>query len=374
MKQIIGWKQCYYVINSFLQKISNYMGKGEKILYIKAQWLGDIISWIPKLIALKEKWYKVYQTFYDMRYRDKDLRNLSKTDKSRLKKQPMYRWRRNILEILKKNWLIYDIIDIPYGVFPLLIFIIKNFKKFNKAVIPIKTRISMILWKLLSKEISYTFEDPNDTKKYKNIIQGESEWKKDVLYKYKKKIVFNRKKISLPKKYITIFPSLWERSPQDTERIKVIEYIIKKKLEIVIIWWTREQWFVDSMQKKKIKIINLINKTNFEELIYVLEKANINICCNGWIMRLANLLNKKNINIHTVSAYLMEPQVDNKYSYNIRPYKYQNCQPCEAATSRINNKKTIKKSVFYNTKREWECRLAIKAEHITSLIEKILNL
>ena len=198
MKQIIGWKQCYYVINSFLQKISNYMGKGEKILYIKAQWLGDIISWIPKLIALKEKWYKVYQTFYDMRYRDKDLRNLSKTDKSRLKKQPMYRWRRNILEILKKNWLIYDIIDIPYGVFPLLIFIIKNFKKFNKAVIPIKTRISMILWKLLSKEISYTFEDPNDTKKYKNIIQGESEWKKDVLYKYKKKIVFNRK-ISLPK-------------------------------------------------------------------------------------------------------------------------------------------------------------------------------
>jgi hypothetical protein len=30
--------------------------------------------------------------------------------------------------------------------------------------------------------------------------------------------------------------------------------------------------------------------------------------------------------------------------------------------------------VFYNTKREWECRLAIKAEHITSLIEKILNL
>ena len=83
------------------------------------------------------------------------------------------------------------------------------------------------------------------------------------------------------------------------------------------------------MQKKKIKIINLINKTNFEELIYVLEKANINICCNGWIMRLANLLNKKNINIHTVSAYLMEPQVDSKYSYNIRPYKYQNCQPCE---------------------------------------------
>jgi hypothetical protein len=69
-------------------------------------------------------------------------------------------------------------------------------------------------------------------------------------------------------------------------------------------------------------------------------------------MRLANLLNKKNINIHTVSAYLMEPQVDNKYSYNIRPYKYQNCQPCEAATSRINNKKTIKKCVFYNTKRE----------------------
>jgi hypothetical protein len=36
------------------------------------------------------------------------------------------------------------------------------------------------------------------------------------------------------------------------------------------------------MQKqKKIKITNLINKTNFEELIYVLEKANINICCNG---------------------------------------------------------------------------------------------
>jgi len=98
----------------------------------------------------------------------------------------------------------------------------------------------------------------------------------------------------------------------------------------------------------------------------------MNISCNGGVMWLANLVNKRNINIHTVSAYLMEPPVDDIYSFNVRPYKYPQCKPCEAATSTI-QEKGIKQCVFYNTSKEGICREKITSDIIISFIEKILQ-
>jgi len=77
----------------------------------------------------------------------------------------------------------------------------------------------------------------------------------------------------------------------------------------------------------------------------------VNISCNGGVMRLANLVNKRNINIHTVSAYLMEPPVDDTYSFNLRPYTYPQCIPCEAGMS-TRGEKYISSCVFYKTKKE----------------------
>jgi hypothetical protein len=76
----------------------------------------------------------------------------------------------------------------------------------------------------------------------------------------------------------------------------------------------------------------------------------LNIAGNGGIMWMGNLVNPRNINIQTVSAYLMQPPVDNKFSFNVRPYTYYACKPCEAASMPQDTR--IPKCVFYNTQKE----------------------
>jgi len=60
--------------------------KKKKILFIKAQGMGDIISGIPKLDALKKEGHEVHQIFYDMRYL---TFRLPKENKRLFKKLPM---------------------------------------------------------------------------------------------------------------------------------------------------------------------------------------------------------------------------------------------------------------------------------------------
>ena len=154
---------------------------------------------------------------------------------------------------------------------------------------------------------------------------------------------------------------------------KVINFLEKKDIKVVILWWEREKWFTKGLEKAWIypKISDVLGKTNLWQLIYILEHSILNISGNGGVMWLANLVNQKNINIHTVSAFLMEPPVDNINSHNIRPYRYPCCKPCEAAISTIDGEKIIPWCLFKNTTREGECRKAITWENIIKLIEKI---
>jgi len=347
--------------------------KTKKILFLKAQGLGDMIWGIPKLAELKSKWYEVYQTFYDMRHINKGLQKMSEKIRNEYKKRPMYSWRHFILEKFKKNWLIDDIIIIPYGFFALLVFLIKNFRKFDEVIIPVKTRPWVFLWKILGKKSHYIFEDTNDITKRRTISEWELWYKSQTLYDYSSLIQRETEKIDIPKDYIVIFPSIWERSPEMSEWKKVIHHIKEQKIDVVVLWWGREKRFIDELKQYDIyyNIIDLLDKTSFGQLIYILQHARVNISWNGGVMWLANLVNKKNINIHTVSAYLMEPPVNNIHSFNLRPYIYPECKPCEASISTV-WRKDIPQCIFYKTAREWECRKAITAEKIITLLNKIL--
>jgi len=48
-------------------------------------------------------------------------------------------------------------------------------------------------------------------------------------------IQWNTEKIDIPKDYIVIFPSIWERSPEMSEWIKVIQYIREQYIEVIIL-------------------------------------------------------------------------------------------------------------------------------------------
>lgn len=344
--------------------------KKKKVLFLKAQWLWDMISWIPKLVELKEQWYEVYQSFYDVKYL---TFRASKRIKELVKNMPMFtQWWHFVLELYQKSWLINHILKIPFGLLPMICFIIKNFKKFDEIIIPIRTKTWIRMWRLLWKKSHYIFEWGNDTTKYPNTIQWELWHSIDSLYDYKNYVKREEEAISLPEKYIVIFPSLLERSLLTTEWIKIINYIYNQKIDVLILWWEREKWFLDILKKEWMitKISDYLWKTTFKQLVYTLKRSKSNILCNGWLMWLGNLVNKNNINIHTVSAFLMQPDVDDIHSFNIRPYTYPHCIPCEAAS--LPQSDRIPQCVFYNTVKEWACRKAITSEMIIKHLQKIL--
>jgi ADP-heptose:LPS heptosyltransferase len=154
---------------------------------------------------------------------------------------------------------------------------------------------------------------------------------------------------------------------------EIILYCKRNWLDIVILWGDRESWFIPYIWEQFVanNTINLIGNTNLGESAYILERAVWTINGNGGIMRIANLVNKYACNIHTVSAYLMQPPVDNISSFNIRPYHYNKCVPCEAATSTIWDTK-MTPCVFCNTPEEWACRKAITFVEIKKFIDRIL--
>jgi len=48
-------------------------------------------------------------------------------------------------------------------------------------------------------------------------------------------IQWDTEKIDIPKDYIVIFPSIWERSPEMNKWAKVIQYIKKQHIEVIIL-------------------------------------------------------------------------------------------------------------------------------------------
>ena len=331
----------------------------KKVLYIKAQWLGDIIWGLPFLIQQKKLGNKVYQTFYDMRHLNKGLDKQSEEIQKKYKSTPMYGGWHHILEGLKKNKIIEEILIIPFGKWNILKFLIKNFNKYDEAVIPVKTPASQFLGFLLAKKSHYIFTHINDISKYRILADGEHGWNCPALYNYEKYIQFPMETIKISDEYITIFPSIYERSLDIEEWIDIINFVQSQGFKVVIVGWNREKWFMEELGKYEIlsspHIVNMLDKTSLAQLSYVLKKAKCCISGNGGPMRIANLMNPKCINIHTVSSFIMEPPVDNINSFNLRPYKYPQCQPCEASSSTA-GKCGIEECVFYSTVREGECR------------------
>lgn len=339
----------------------------KKILYIRAQWLWDMISSIPKLCEFKKYWYKVYYLFYDMRW----LHNFQ-FDKSVKNNKIVYNWWLNILETFKINNIITDILYVPYWYLKLIIFLIRNFKKFDEVYIPIKTFKGLLFGKILWKNVTYIFEDTNDISKFRNVIEWQLANKSWVLNDYNT-IVWQNEKIEWLHNYVVIFPCIQQRSLKIKEWLKIISNLNDNNINIVIVWSQRENWFTKELNKFWFdnKVTNLIWKSSLEQLNYLLINSKLNILCNWWVMWQWNLLNKYNINIHTVSAYIHEPLVDNINSFNVRPYDYYNCQPCEA-TWNTTNLTWFPNCVFANTNKEWECRNVIKWEKIITIINKII--
>lgn len=347
----------------------------KKILYIKAQGLGDMIGWIPFLVTMKEQWHDVYQTFYDMRYINKWVERLSKEQRDKFRKWPMYGWWAHVLEHFKKQDLIKEIILIPYWYWNVMKFLFKNFRKYDEVVIPIKTRPALILSLLLGKKHRIVFQWTNDISRYPVLADGEIGGRALPLFAYHDAVQWEMKELSIPTNpYITIYPSIFERSLESEVWKELILYCKKRWLDVVIIGWDREKWFVEYLGGDFVAehVINLLGKTNLPESAYLMKNALWTISWNWWLMWISNLMNKNCLNIHTVSAFLMQPPVDNISSFNIRPYHYNKCRPCEAANSTI-WEKGIRQCVFYGTPDEWACRKAITYIEMKRYIDLILR-
>jgi len=353
--------------------------QAKKILYIKAQWVGDMISGIPFLVEMKKQWHEVRQVFYDMNalmYLYDPRKLFSPTYRKALRKfkqTPMAQGRGRVLDIFRKQGLIKDILFIPLWCIGLLRVLIKYHNFFDEAVVTIGTRPAKRLARRTSKTVRVVFAHTNDKTVWRITAEGELGYMPDALYTYHDALSLPAKAIDLPASYAAIFPSLFERSPEMAVRKEIITFLHKKNIVPVIIGWSREDRFVQELKSHHLSelVIDMIDKTTFEEMVWIVQHSQVNILCNGGVMRVANLVNQRNINIHTVSAFLMEPPVDNKYSFNLRPYLYPECSPCEAWWR--GETWEIRKCVFYNTGREGECRQTIHAAMIVKLTKNILS-
>lgn len=338
------------------------MGK-KRILYIWAMGMGDSILSIPFLIDLKKKGHNIVL----------------------LKYHPRYFWKKlfysmdDITTFLEKNNLFDEILYIPYNKLRLLSFIIKNIFRFDVVYIPVKT-IFTYLWAILfGKKRKFMFRNINDIKYYTGLVQ----WmlhKKDItsLFSYRKNLHIPqdrsyRKSFGIHWNFVTIFPSIFERSIDASEWQKVISFLVRRKVTIVIVWGNRESRLNEDLSLYDNNyLINLCWKTNFTQILNILSDSEVNISANGGIMRLWHLLNRNNISFHNTSWFITEPPVDNIYSFNIRKYIYPRCKPCEPKTYRFDWKNGIPCCVFAWTEKEGECRKSITWEDIIYYIKKII--
>ncbi|MDP2670827.1 MAG: hypothetical protein Q8O99_08315 [bacterium] len=250
----------------------------------------------------------------------------------KFKQTPMAQGRCRVLDLFRKQGLIKDIVFIPLGLIGLLRILFKYHNFFDEAVVTIGTKPAKWLARRTSKTTRVIFADTNDKSTWRITSEGELGQMPDALFSYHAYLTFPTQAVDLPHPYVAIFPSLFERSPEMSVWKDIITFLHEKNITPVIIGGSREDRFVQELKSHHLYelVIDMIDKTTFEEMVWIVQHSQLNIMCNGGVMRVANLVNQCNINIHTVSAFLMEPPVDNKYSFNIRPYLYPECSPCEA--------------------------------------------
>ncbi len=336
----------------------------KNILYIWAMGMGDSILSIPFFLKLKQKWYKITLLRYHARYFWKHFHY--STDE--------------IINLLKDNNLIDDILLIPYNKISLLLFIFKNLLRFDIVYIPTKTFFSMLWAKLLGKKQVVFFQNINNNQIYSGLVQGLLQSNNTTnLFSYRERLniqtdSFCFKSYGIINKFITIYPSIFERSINASEWSKIISFIENKWLQVVFIGWEREKrLYKDLISYKHKNIIDLCWKTNLKTIMSILSSSEVNISANGGIMWLWHLLNKNNISFHTTSWFITEPPVNNIHSFNIRKYTYPCCKPCEPFYYRFAWKEGIPCCVFAWTKREGECRKSITWDNIITYLKKILH-
>jgi len=339
--------------------------KQKKILFIwAASGLWDRLMIIPKLLELREQWYHITFLYYEPSY----FVLFYNVDE--------------IINIYKKNNLYDEILWIPHNKFRLLGFLFKNFLKFDEAFTPVNTFFSSLLWKLFAKKYNFAFPHLNvkDNGTYSTIIEGMVNHQIDSLFFYKKQLRLeysDEYKSSYhigDKWFVTLFVWLCCRCIVPDELVKVITFINDAWFVVLLIWGDREKWINNDIDLAKFDVINLLWKTTFLEVSSLLSDAVLNISMDGWMMRLGHLVNKKNISVLNSTSFIIQAPVDNIHSFNLREYTYPQCSPCGYFCMQGKYRQYwIKKCVFHGTDREWECRFAVRAEHIIYHIKKILH-
>jgi len=170
--------------------------------------------------------------------------------------------------------------------------------------------------------------------------------KKEVLKKYKLK----------EKNYIVldIYPQHLEKDPRRWYYFdELIEELKKNKENIVIIGLNKKH-------KERTDIIDLINKTGFEELLVIINSAKLVISLDTFNFHLSYSLNTPVIGLFgPTNPDERIPLNNNSIVYTI--YKKTECSPC------IINKVDIK------CKNNYKCMKNIKPNDVKILIEKILK-
>ena len=326
-----------------------------RILYMPYNWIWDRILSIPYLLKMKEEWNKIY---------------FLEHEKSYLNKIKIYKF-------LKENDLYEDVFIIPWKFINFTLYLIKfiifNFRKFDLLFAPTRTLTTKWRWTLLAKKYKEVFSSLNDDSKFENIVDWTLWYKTKTLSSYSNnlKISYNNvilKNIWFSSGYITIYVGLYTRSLAPNQWINIINYVKTLWYKIILLWWKRESRINKYVTND---IINLIDKTSFDELCTILKNAEFTISANWWIMRLAHLLNPKSISFSITSWFITHPPVDNKESFHI--WNKECKKPCEFwASENIFNKYWYINCIY--KKRECLIRENITSINIIQLINKhILN-
>ena len=339
----------------------------QKFLFLQATWLWDRIAALPYLLEKKqEKNIKIYILDFGKWYK--------------------YQMNKPIINILKKHNLFDELLIVPYNKIKLAFFLIRYFLYFDKIYIPVKSSKKLVfLWKLLWKKIDYTFNSLNDDTNYNNVADWMF-WKEiNSLYKLlAKKIEFPYDtsyvdKFKLTFSFSLIFVWPYSRSLTYETREKIFQYLQKSNLKIVLVWSSnkeRESWIYNHLSNDLIQsynIIDLIWKTDFDELCSIIKDAKLCICANWWIMWLSHTLNKNVVSFSTCSGLITHPPFDDKTQFHI--FKKTECIPCEQNWSEeLLIWKWFDKCIFYQTCREAICKDNINYEIIKLCLDKILNL
>ena len=332
----------------------------KKILFLWSTSFWDRIASIPYLLKMKKEWNKVYLLEYWKWY------------VNYLHKQS------DIYKLYKDNDLYEDLFIIPYNKIELIRFIIKNLFKFDLAYAPTYTHANRLRWFLFWKHRKYTFKSLNDNTKYDNFVSGMLEQKNVWFSSYSKELkipydISYREKFWINESFVTIFVWPYTWSLKIEEREEIFNYINSKRLKIIFLWWSSEnrEWWIERYIGNKDYIINLLWKTDFEELCSIIKDANYTISANGWIMRLSHFLNPKSISFSIVSGNMIHPPYDNKLNFHIR--KKVCPLPCEMRVSEKDYKKYwYRKCLYHWTGKEWLCK-DLKWDKIIEKIKELIK-